>query len=96
MTAKSLKLPLQLPHQRDAVIGNLPDVLSDEKRRHRGAVFERPLFSNPLFRIAKVHSQWESKPRKIHQNFSSRKMDYYFALYIGDIAYPCYDSLADR
>ena len=29
MTAESLKLLLQLPHQRDAVVGNLPDVLSD-------------------------------------------------------------------
>ena len=73
-----LKLLLQLPHQRDAVVGNLPDVLSDEKRRHRRAVFERPLFSDPIFRIAKVHSQWESKSWKIHQKFSPRKIDDYF------------------
>ena len=80
MTAESLKLLLQLPHQRDAVVGNLPDVLSDEKRRHRRAVFERPLFSDPIFCIAKVHSQWKSKSRKIHQKFSSRKIDDYLVL----------------
>ena len=80
MTAKRLKLLLQLPHQGDAVVGNLPDVLSNKKRRHRGAVFEWPLFSDPIFRIAKVHSQWESKSWKIHQKFSSRKIDDYLVL----------------
>ena len=78
MAAKSLKLVLQLPHQRNAVVGSLPDVLSDEKRRHRSAVLKWALFTDPISVIAKVHSQWESQSWKIHRNFSFRKIDYYF------------------
>ena len=78
VTAKGLKLMLQLMHQRNAVVGNRPNILSDKKRCHRSAVFERPLFSDPILCIPKVHSQRESQFWKTHQDFSSRKIDYYF------------------
>ena len=78
VTAECLKLMLQLMHQRDAVVGDWPNTLSDEKRCHRSAVFERPLFSDPILCIPKVHSQRESQFWKIHPNFSSRKIDYFF------------------
>ena len=78
MAAKSLKLVLQLMHQRNAVVGDWPNIFSDEKRCHRSSVFERPLFSDPIFCIPKVHSQRESQSWKIHRNFSSHKIDYYF------------------
>ena len=61
MTAEGLELMLQLMHQRNAVVGDRPNILSDEKRCHRSAVFERLLFSDPIFCIPKVHSQRESQ-----------------------------------
>jgi hypothetical protein len=78
VTAKGLKLMLQLMHQRDTIVGYLCNILSNEKRCHCGAVFERLVLCNPIFRVPKVHSQRESQFGKAHMGSSSHKIDYYF------------------
>ena len=69
MTAEGLKLLFQFMYQGNAIIGDSTNIFSDEKRCYCSAVFERPLFSDSILCIPKVHSQRESQFWKTHQEF---------------------------
>ena len=80
MSAKGLELTLQIPKQRNALIGGFRDAPIYKERGNSGAVFKRPLIFNPISSTTEIHGHRKSQFWKVHCNASGSRL-YFKSIY---------------